>query len=310
MGCRRIPQYQRPARVDDQQIVKRVGKGEDERKIRVKRFQVFAYISAQIDTFMKSFGIIHIFLVIIILLVFKCASAQDFVVTSKGDTLMGEVKPLLYGVDKKVQLHQEGKKKVVYPMFQVRSFYYKGENYQPVKGPEGYTFMKLLKSGYLSLYAYQLPNQITFDGQYLLKMDGKGTEVPNISFKKAMERFLSDCPTVSERIDNGDYSKKDLFTIIDEYNACIEANTVDHGKIIAEKKVSDKVIGVWDVLEEKVKAEPDFEGKSNALEMIADIKGKVARSEKIPNFLIEGLKSTLTQETFKVELENALKEIN
>ena len=259
---------------------------------------------------MRSFGVIHIFLLIIILLVYKCADAQDYVVTSKGDTLMGEVKPLFYGVDKKVQLNQEGKKKVVYPMFQVRSFLYKGELYQPVKGPDGYTFMKLQKSGYLSLYSYQLPNQVTFDGQYLLKLDGKGTEVPNISFKKAMEKFLSDCPSVAGKIDNGDFSKRDLHKIIDEYNACINANTVDHGKVIAEQQINQEVIGVWDVLEGKVKAEPDFEGKSNALDMIAEIKGKVARSEKVPNFLVEGLKSTLTQETLKPELENALKTIN
>jgi hypothetical protein len=259
---------------------------------------------------MKSFGIVHIFLVIIIVLVYQCASAQDFVVTSKGDTLMGQVKPLFYGVDKKVQLNQEGKKKVVYPMFQVRSFLFKGELYQPVKGPDGYTFMKLQKAGYLSLYSYQLPNQVTFDGLYLLKMDGKGTEVPNISFRKVMERFLTDCPSVAERIDNGDLSKKDLHKIIDEYNTCIGANTVDHGKIIAEQEVQNKVIGVWDVLEEKVKAEPDFQGKSNALEMIAEIKSKVDKSEKVPNFLVEGLKSTLTQEVFKADLENALKELN
>jgi hypothetical protein len=259
---------------------------------------------------MKSFGVIHIFLLIIILLVYKCAGAQDYVVTSKGDTLMGEVKPLFYGVDKKVQLNQEGKKKVVYPMFQVRSFVYKGEIYQPVKGPEGYTFMKLQKSGYLSLYSYQLPNQITFDGQYLLKLDGKGTEVPNISFKKAMEKFLSDCPAVAEKIDNGDFSKKDLHQIIDEYNACIDDNTVDHGKIIAVQQSTEKVISVWDILEGKVKAEADFEGKSNALDMISEIKSKVARSEKVPNFLVEGLKSTLTQETFKADLENALNTIN
>jgi hypothetical protein len=250
------------------------------------------------------------------LLVFKCAGAQDakdvkdYVVTSQGDTLMGETKPLLYGLDKKVQLSQEGKKKVTYPMFQVRAFQYHGEIYQPVKGPDGYTFMKLQKSGYLSLYTYQLPNQSTFDGFYLLKMDGKGTEVPNISFKKAMQKFLADCPDVAGKINKGDLSKKDLNKIIDEYNKCIDANTVDHSKEIVEQKAQEKTIGAWDVLEEKVKAEPEFDGKSNALEMIADIKGKVARSEKIPNFLIEGLKSTLTQETLKADLENALKEVN
>lgn len=259
---------------------------------------------------MRSFGVIHIFLMIIILLVYKCAGAQDFVVTSKSDTLYGEVKPLLYGVEKKVQLQQEGKKKVVFPIFQVRSFVYRGETYQPVKGPDGYTFMKLQKAGYLSLYTYQLPNQITFDGYYLLKMDGKGTEVPNISFKKAMEKFLSDCPSVAEKIDRGDLSKKDLNTIIDEYNACIDNVTIDHTKVIADRTEATRILGPWDTLEEKVKAEADFEGKANALEMIAEIKGKVTRSEKVPNFLIEGLKNTLTQETFKTELENALKEIN
>ena len=259
---------------------------------------------------MRSFGVIHILFLIIMLLVYKCADAQDYVVTSKGDTLKGEVKPLFYGVDKKVQLAQEGKKKVVYPMFQVREFLYRGELYQPVKGPEGYTFMKLQKSGYLSLYSYQLPNQVTFDGYFLLKMDGKGMEVPNISFKKAMERFLSDCPSVAGKIDKGDYGKKDLHKIIDEYNGCIDANTVDHGKIIAEQQVQNKVIGAWDILEEKVKAEPEFDGKSNALDMIAEIKAKVSRSEKIPNFLLDGLKSTLTQDVFKADLENAIKEIN
>lgn len=259
---------------------------------------------------MRSFGMIHIFLLIIMLLVYKCAGAQDYLVTSKGDTLAGEVKPLFYGVEKKVQLSQEGKKKVVYPMFQVRSFYYRGELYQPVKGPEGYTFMKLQKGGYLSLYTFQLPNQITFDGYFLVKMDGNGMEVPNISFKKAMQKFLSDCDDVAEKIDKGDLTKKDLNQIIDEYNACINSKTVDHSDIIAKQEVQGKVIGAWDVLEQKVKAEPDFEGKSNALDMITEIKGKVARSEKIPNFLIDGLKNTLTQDVFKTELENALKEIN
>ena len=258
---------------------------------------------------MRSFGIIHIFLLIIMLLVYKCADAQDYVVTSKGDTVTGEIKPLFYGVDKKVQVAQEGKKKVVYPMFQVRSFYFKGDVYQPVKGPEGYTFMKLRKAGYLSLYAFQLPNQVTFDGLFLLKMDGSGMEVPNISFKKGMQKFLSDCDAVVEKIDKGQLAKKDLNKIIDEYNVCIDAKTIDHGKVIAQQEVQGKVTAVWDVLEEKVKAEPDFEGKSNALDMIAEIKGKVGRSEKVPNFLIEGLKNTLTQDVFKADLENALKEI-
>lgn len=259
---------------------------------------------------MKSFGIIHIFLLVILFLAYKCANAQDFVVTSKGDTVVGQVKPLLYGTDKKVQLTGDNKKKTVYPMFQVKAYSYKGEIYQPVKGPDGYAFMKLVKSGYLSLYNYQLPNQVTFDGSYLVRKDGRGMDVPNLGFKKFMKNFLEDCPSVTEKIDNGELSKKELTQIIDAYNQCIAGKTIDHGKLIAEKAEQDKIISAWDVLEEKVKSQPDFEGKNNALEMIQEIKDKIAKSEKIPNFLLEGLKSSLDQDSFKTELENALKEIN
>jgi hypothetical protein len=259
---------------------------------------------------MRGFAIIPVCLLVILLLVSFTGSSQDYVVTSKGDTLSGQVKPLLHGVDKKVQLIGEDKKKTIYPMFQVRSFHYKNDIYQPVKGPEGYVFMKLIKSGYLSLYNFQLPNQVAFDGSFLLKRDGQGMEVPNLSFKKFMKNFLEDCPDVVARIDNGDLGKKELNQIIDEYNLCISAKTIDHNKIIAEKQVQGKIITAWDLLEEKVKSQPDFEGKNNALEMIQEVKSKIAVSEKIPNFLLEGLKSTLNQDIFKVELENALKETN
>jgi len=259
---------------------------------------------------MRGFAINPVYLLFILLITCTRGHAQDYVVTSLGDTVRGQLKPLLHGLDKKVQVTGEDKKKVAYPMFQVRSFFYKNEIYQPVKGPEGYAFMKLLKSGYLSLYSFQLPNQVSYDGLFLFRKDGEGMEVPNLSFKRYMKKFLEDCVSVVEKIDEGELGKKELNQIIDEYNLCVAARTVDHSKIIAEKKEQIKIITAWDVLEQKVKSEADFEGKSNALEMIHEIKGKVSASEKIPNFLLEGLKSTLTQDVFKVELENALKEIN
>ncbi|SHG68888.1 hypothetical protein SAMN04488109_1412 [Chryseolinea serpens] len=236
--------------------------------------------------------------------------AQDYLVTVTGDTIRGELKPLTFGMDKKVQVVGADKKKTTYPMFQVRTYKWKNDFYQPVKGPDGYAFMKVIKSGYLSLFAYQLPNQVTYDGQFLLKKDGKSTEVPNLTFKKAMKNFLEDCPTVADRIDHDELNKRDLYQIVDEYNACIQSKTVDHGKIIAQRAVAEKKLSAWDVLEEKVKGEADFEGKANALEMIQDIKGRISRAEKIPNFVLEGLKSSLTQDTFKQPLEDALKELN
>ena len=244
---------------------------------------------------------------------------QDYVVTIQGDTLKGEVKALTYSAEKKVQITEPGKKKVVFPFFKVKVFTSDGELYQPLKGPDGYTFMKVLKTGYLSLYAFQMKNQTGFDGMYLAKLDGSGMEVPNLTFKKGMKKFLDDCPSVTYKIENDQLNKRDLHKIVDEYNACVKAPAVVHTPaspvvaapvVAAPAPVEKSSSAAWNTLEEKVKAQPDFEGKADALEMIGEIKSKMAASQKVPNFLIEGLKSSLNQDVFKTELENALKEIH
>lgn len=235
--------------------------------------------------------------------------AQEYVITTKGDSIAGQIKPLLYGPEKKVQVTSPDKKKQVYSIFQVRRYMYDNEIYEPVKGPDGFTFMKLVKSGYLSLYNYQLPNQVTFEGSFLQRRDGKGMDVPNISFKKSMKNFLKDCDVVSNRIDQGEWGRKQLNEIIDAYNACIDKNTTVQETVATVQNETAKSMTAWDELESKVKAAADFEGKPNALEMIQDIKGKIGRSEKIPNFLIEGLKSVLKDEHLQAALNSALKEI-
>jgi hypothetical protein len=237
------------------------------------------------------------------------SNAQDYLITTRGDSLTGQLKPLLYGPEKKVQITTDDKKREVYSMFQIRRYRHKDELFEPVKGPDGFAFMKVVKSGYLSLYHYQLPNQVNFDGSYLQRRDGKGMDVPNISFKKAMRNFLQDCEPVSDRIDKGELTKKNLDEIIDLYNRCIDSQTVRHDKVIVAQTEQTKTIGAWDALAQTVNSAADFDGKSNALEMIEDIKGKVARSEKIPNFLIDGLKSVLKDEAFQPALESALKEL-
>jgi hypothetical protein len=258
---------------------------------------------------MKTFTVIHIILFLLVMLVYQCASAQDYLVTTKGDTIRGELRPLTFGTDKKVQVVDSNKKKTSYPLFQIRAYSFKGDTYQPVRSEKGYSFMKLIKSGYLSLYNFQMENQVTFDGQYLLKKDGKGLEVPNLSFKKIMGRFLEDCPQVAARIDAGDLGKKELVEIVDAYNACVDNRTVDHSKIIVMKAEQTKKISAWDDLEEKINAKEDFQGKTDALEMIAEIKNKIKREEKVPNFLVEGLKSSLAQANLSTELDAALSEL-
>jgi hypothetical protein len=258
---------------------------------------------------MKNFCVIHILLFFLIMLVYQCAKAQDYVVTTKGDTIRGDVKPLSYGPEKKVQVTTPDKGKTTYSIFQTRAFRFKEEVYQPVKSDRGYVFMKLIKPGYLSLYAFQPENQVAFDGMFLQKRDGSGMEVPNLSFKKQMTRFLGECEKVAAKIESGDLSKKSIDQIVDEYNKCIDDRTADHGNAIVQQEVRSKKISSWDVLEEKVKAKGDFEGKTDAIEMIADIKSKISRGEKVPNFLLEGLKSSLSQAELSTELEHALNDL-
>lgn len=258
---------------------------------------------------MKNFCVIHILLFFLMMLIYKIGSAQDYLVTSRGDTVRGTVKVFSYGPDKKVQVVTSDKKKSTFPIFQVRSFVMDNENYSPVKGPNGYAFMKVLQKGYLSLYAFQRENQVTYDGQYLLKKDGSGMEVPNLTFKKNIAKYLAECPAVTARIDNGELGKTDIEKIVEAYNNCISANTTQFTNTLNYQKEQSKKISSWDILEEKVKAKSDFEGKTDALDMIAEIKNKIKNSERVPNFMIEGLKSSLNNSDLSTELQNAIAEL-
>lgn len=258
---------------------------------------------------MKQFNVIHILLFLLMMLVYQCAGAQDYVLTAKGDSLTGEVKPLLYGPEQRVQIISADKEKTSFAIFQVRAFSSDGEIYHPVKGEKGYVFMKLLQPGYLSLYAYQLENQTRFDGLFLKKIDGESISVPNLGFKKYLGQFLEDCPDVVAQLKEGDFSKKNLAELVTAYNACVDSRTLDHGKIIAEREASSVKINAWESLEQMVRAK-EFTEKTNALEMIAEIRKKIERRESIPNFLVEGLKNSLRDTGLTTELQQALNQIN
>jgi hypothetical protein len=229
--------------------------------------------------------------------------AQDYVLTAKGDTLRGEVKMFVNGVEKRVQVTQADKKKTTFNILQVKSFVLKKEIYKPVKFGDTYVFMKLLKEGYLSLYSFQLNGQLTYDGRYLLKLDGKGIEVPNLGFKKSMTRFLSECNAVTAQIEAGTYGYSDLNTIIDQFNKCISSNTIAQaGTISNSGTIPTENLNQWDRLEQNIQTSKIAE-KSDALEMVREIKNKLSKGEQIPKFLTEALKSALKSDK---DLSNAL----
>jgi len=237
-----------------------------------------------------------------------CGHAQDYVITTKGDTVRGEVKLFNMGTDKKAVVLNASKKKVAYPMFQTKRIFQDGKVYDPVKMETGYAFMRLEKEGYLSLYAFQLPNETRYDGQLLFKKDGSSLQVPNLNFKKLMKKFLEECKPVTDSIESK-WGKKDLTKIVDTYNNWINANTSALRESIEKRSDQKAMTNVWDELESKVKTLPDFDKKSDALEMISEIKGKITRGERVPKFLIEGLKSSLESTDVKAELEAALQHL-
>lgn len=258
---------------------------------------------------MKNFGIIHILLLILLFLTYQCASGQDVLVTTQGDTIAGEVKPMFYTVEKNVQIKTNDDKKT-FGLLDVKSYRVGNEWFYPIKGPDGYTYMKLLKSGYLSLYAFRSENGNSFDNRYIRKADGDGMEVPNLGFKKQMSKFISECNDVSTLVDQGQYKRNDLEKIIDEYNACIEARTNKVKTEIAVHEAADIKVNALDELEKTISGMSEFEGRATAIEMIGDIKTRITRGERIPNYLIEGLRNTLSsQASLQEPLDSALKEI-
>lgn len=260
---------------------------------------------------MKNMKLVQVCLILFCLVGHRiCKGQPEYVVTSKGDTVAGKVKYFNFGAEKKVQVITSDNKKNVYSILQAPSFFSGQELYHAVRVVDGYTYMKVLKYGYLSLFAFQQPNQITWDGRYLLKRDGTGMEVPNISFKKLLKKFLADCTEVTARIESGEFSKTKLNEMVDGYNQCIDLNTKhQHEAIQLSKEQTDK-ISTWTQLENNVKNLAAFESQANALEMIIDIKAKINNGENIPNFLVAGLKDALkNQPTLQNSLEKALLEI-
>lgn len=225
---------------------------------------------------------------------------SDYLVLTKGDTLYGKVTHLSFGIEQKVQLMDEHKKKSVYSMLQVKSFQMNDEIYHLIKLYDTYKYMKLIQSGYLSSYAFQQDNQVTWDGRYLYKMDGRGIEVPNIGFKKKMSEFLEDCPETVDDITSGNLNRNTLEEILNHYNACIEK--MSSLRVAAAQPLPQLDVSAWQSFETEIRTTENLSDKETLLEMVGEAKAKAERGEKIPNFLLSGIKKSIEGKTDLEEL--------
>jgi hypothetical protein len=226
---------------------------------------------------------------------FLCLSAygQGYLVTNTGDTLRGKVKIMSYDQLDRVQV-AEKKGKTTLTARQVKTVFLDGETYHPQQANHTIRFMKLLKPGYLSLYAFKEEGQNFYGGRYLVKKDGAMTEVPNLAFKKIMTEFLADCPELKDKIKSGQYGRKDLELIIDDYNAYIDGNTVMRKETTLFAQKSAQRVEPLEKLKKTVQNQNDFDSKKDALDLIDDIIAKIKGGQTIPNYLVDGLQKFLT----------------
>jgi len=233
-------------------------------------------------------------------------SAQDYLVTTRTDTLRGEIKIFTFGQMDQAQIVIDKKKKVYSPM-EIKSLFIKDDFYKPLTFENSIRFMKVLKAGYLSYYAFRPANQTLYDGRYLAKMDGQGMEVPNLGFKKIIMRFLEDCPDLTAKIKTDELKRNDLEKIIDEYNDCINKKTNASLKASGVRQSGNEKLEAIKKLQSKVEGLENLTSKKDVTDLLADISDKVSRQQTIANYQLEALKNLLKDnEQTKEELGKVL----
>ncbi|MBI3220818.1 MAG: hypothetical protein HYZ44_14985 [Bacteroidetes bacterium] len=247
---------------------------------------------------------------VVVLTIGSLAFGQaDFAVTIKGDTLKGRVRILTYDQLDRVQVVTEDNKKT-YSALEIRTLRIAGITYHTIRYDKGFRYMKLIKDGFLSLYGFRMPNQSTYDGQYLVKKDGSGLEMPNLTFKKSLSTFLSDCPEVNERIKSGDLGRKDIDKIVDRYNSCLQFKTerrAEEPKIAPVTEVESEQMIAVNAIIAKAEAATNLENKSDIIDLLKDLRSKIARNEILPNYILKDVKNQLGQNPdFAAELEKFL----
>lgn len=237
---------------------------------------------------------------LILTLLSNAALAQtDYAVRINGDTLKGSLQILDFEQIDRVQIKTD-KGKISLTALQVRCVKKKNELYRAVRYENTVRLMKVLIDGYLSLYAFHLSKQSSqWDGRYLTKLDGTGMEIPNLSFRKSLGNYLSDCGDIKEKLEKGELGKRDVEKIIGLYNTCMQNKTVaaipKSTPATAPTPVveNEKALAVKNLVT-KVEAE-NFTTKKDALDILKDIQSKVSKNESVPNYLLEGLKSSLAE---------------
>ncbi|OEK04896.1 hypothetical protein [Roseivirga misakiensis] len=220
-------------------------------------------------------------------------SAQDTIITMKGDTLNGSFSLAKSNGNEFVNFTSNQGKKERFRLFDVKQIKTAdGEILEPIRVDKRYTFGKVMAKGYLSLHSYRSENSnVTFNQQILTNYDGSSLAVPGaFGFKKAVSRFLEACPAVSEKVNDKTLGRDDLDQIITEYNNCIGAlankNKSNTSETTKNKAATSPTLASQKSdFETLLKYSDVIENKEDVSDMLNDLVQKLSTGQAIPNYL-------------------------
>ncbi len=256
-----------------------------------------------------------------LLLTILCFSVkgQSTIITMRGDSLSGTYEIGKRGDSEIVELVEANGKKRKLKLFDVKYIRTAdSEIIEPIKLENRYTFGKLISRGYLSLYAIKGEySKSGFGEKVLVKLDGTSAVVPGaLGFRKAMSRFLSDCPEVSQKIRDKKLSKNDLDTIIEQFNTCITGASASLKPTSAIPTVSpaldatdsEEVQTQINDFKTLLKYSEKVENKEDVSDMFNDLTEKVSAGKPVPNYLRKLLLSAVNRDDkLKKIVESLLK---
>ncbi len=231
-------------------------------------------------------------------------SAQDVLITTRGDTLKGKLTIYTNRQGNQLINMKVDRKKQQYRLIDIQRFYKKGEGFKTLFVSGRYRVVKIVNEGeFLGEYLYTPTSHSPvpeFSQGLLYKSDGDQIDIPKaLLFRKTVAGFLTECPEVYEKVLNKTYGKSQMESIIRDYNACMasEAEAIEK-----QKSVESLLTELRDALQKSSKVS----GKAEIREMLDDLKSKVDAKEAIPGYLRTALTNALKED---IELSSLLEEI-
>ena len=234
-------------------------------------------------------------LLLLFLLFLKPAAAQEsFLITTRGDTLRGNL-TFIQG-DKIDQVQVKSEKRSLISALQIRLANQNGTVFKPVKYQDKLKMMKVLLDGYIAYYAFQpsIENQ-AYSSFLLVRADGARIEVPRLNFKREMTEFLGDA-ILNDSINSDLLTRNDLAHIITQFNKNLQQATAIK---IEERSLSNNPeIKIIDAVLSSIS---QYEQSTNSVEFqelteaLNDLRLRKLEKKIIPRYLREAIEKNKNQ---------------